>query len=127
VALAARRMPHHAGPARRHRVLAWFRLPRQGRESVGHPVGEWVCRRSCNLGRTLGAPVDLVPGYPISDEVIARLTPAARTAAFPFLDAPPNAETLVDRATDVPAIRITSKDGIRVRIAVSQWLPTTSP
>jgi hypothetical protein len=24
----------------RHRVLAWFRLPRQGRESVGHPVGD---------------------------------------------------------------------------------------
>ena len=40
VALAARRMPHHAGQARRHRVLAWFRLPRQGRESVGHPVGD---------------------------------------------------------------------------------------
>jgi diadenylate cyclase len=28
VALAARRMPHHAGSASRHRVLAWFRLPR---------------------------------------------------------------------------------------------------
>ena len=38
MALAARRMPHHAGPARRHRVLAWFRLRRQGRESVGHPA-----------------------------------------------------------------------------------------
>jgi hypothetical protein len=33
-------MPHHAGQARRHRVLAWFRLPRQSRESVGHPVGD---------------------------------------------------------------------------------------
>jgi len=40
MALAARRMPHHAGPARRHRALAWFRLPRQGHESVGHLVGD---------------------------------------------------------------------------------------
>ncbi len=39
MALAARRMPYHAGPACRHCVLAWFRLPRQGRESVGHPAG----------------------------------------------------------------------------------------
>ncbi|MFI5497284.1 hypothetical protein [Actinoplanes sp. NPDC051859] len=82
----------------------------------------WDGGRDCPFG----APTDLTPGDPISDEVIARLTPTARTAAFRFLDAPPNAETLVDPATDAPAIRITTKDGIRFRIAVSQWLPPTS-
>jgi hypothetical protein len=83
----------------------------------------WDGGRDCPFG----APVDLVPGDPISDEVIARLTPAARTAAFRFLDAPPDAETLVDPATDAPAMRIAGEDGARVRIAVSQWLPTMSP
>jgi hypothetical protein len=83
----------------------------------------WDGGRDCPFG----APVDLVPGDPISDEVIARLEPATRTAAFRFLETPPDAETLMDPATDAPAIRMTSKDGQRIRIAVSQWLPTTSP
>ncbi|WP_433825972.1 hypothetical protein ACQP2E_28175 [Actinoplanes sp. CA-015351] len=83
----------------------------------------WDGGRDCPFG----APVDLAPGDPISDEVIDRLEPTARTAAFRFLDAPPDAETLVDPATDAPAIRVADEDGQRIRIAVSQWLPTTSP
>ncbi|MEV4709628.1 hypothetical protein [Actinoplanes sp. NPDC049316] len=55
----------------------------------------WDGGRDCPFD----APVDLVPGDPISDEVIARLKPAARTSAFWFLDAPPNAEALVYPAT----------------------------
>jgi hypothetical protein len=92
-------------------------------EACVEQLVRWDGGRDCPFG----APVDLLPGDPISDEVIARLRPAVRTAAFRVLDAPPNAETLVDPATDAPAIRMAGEEGHRVRIAVSQWLPTTSP
>jgi hypothetical protein len=96
-------------------------------DSLAEACVEQLVRWDGGQDCPFGAPVGLVPGDPISDEVIARLTPTARTAAFRFLDAPPNAETLVDPATDAPAIRIAGEDGERVRIAVSQWPPTTSP
>jgi len=83
----------------------------------------WDGGRDCPFGTS----VELVPGDPISDEVIARLEPVARTAAFRLLDAPPDAEALMDPATDAPAARVTTKDGTRVRLAVGQWLPTTTP
>ncbi|MEV6846737.1 hypothetical protein [Actinoplanes sp. NPDC051411] len=83
----------------------------------------WDGGRDCPFGTS----VELLPGDPISDEVIARLEPAARTAAFRFLDAPTDAETLVDPATDAPAVRVANQDGLRVRVAVSQWLPALAP
>jgi len=83
----------------------------------------WDGGRDCPFGTS----VDLIPGDPTTDQVIARLEPAARTAAFRFLDAPPDAETLVDPATDAPAVRVRNKEGLRVRVAVGQWLPAMAP
>ncbi len=69
---------------------------------------------------------DADPSRPHVAEWASRLKPSPHTAAFEIFGSR-HGVTLIDPATDAPALRTTSRDGERILLASPQRLPATSP